>query len=288
MGERWFVQSDGDDDAGTDAATRDGLRAFTVAPPLRGHVCAILRYRETLPAGREVIERVVPDGAVRLVFNFAEAPRVGEEAGLPSEAIGAASQAALVRLRGRMDGLTVTLRAGAAAAVLGLPAGEISGTAVQLEDIWGSSAARLHERLAEAPSDATRVALLQDALLRRLARDGRSPHPAAAQAARLISASGGSRPLREVAASVNLGERRLQQLFHEHLGISPRNWRRLARLHACLRSLHRADPPRWADLAAATGYYDQAHLINEFRALCGVTPGEYLGQAVSGSSNTGG
>jgi AraC-like DNA-binding protein len=34
------------------------------------------------------------------------------------------------------------------------------------------------------------------------------------------------------------------------------------------------DAPRWARLAVAAGYYDQPHLIREFRSLAGLTPGE--------------
>ena len=44
--------------------------------------------------------------------------------------------------------------------------------------------------------------------------------------------------------------------------------------------------PDWADLAIETGFYDQAHLANEFRSLAGLTPGEFWKRAVSGSSKT--
>ncbi|KWT82727.1 MULTISPECIES: helix-turn-helix domain-containing protein [unclassified Variovorax] len=39
-------------------------------------------------------------------------------------------------------------------------------------------------------------------------------------------------------------------------------------------------------MAVDHGYYDQSHLANEFRALCGLTPTEFLGRTVSGSSKT--
>ena len=285
--ERLYVRLDEDPLHGPEAAPPAGsLRAFPVAAALGGHVAHILGYREALPAGQEVLERVLPDGAVRLVFNFGDAPSAGEGAGQPVEAVGAAAAPARVRLRGRIEGLSVTLRPGAAAALLGVPADEVAHTAVHLDELWRGEGAELRERMAAAPDDAARVALLEAALRRRLAAGDGAPHPAALHAAQLIAASGGRRPLREVADAVGLGERRLQQLFRQQVGLSPGAWRRLARLHACLRALRRPAVAGWAELALDGGFYDQAHLANEFKALCGLTPTEFLGRAISHSSKT--
>lgn len=110
-------------------------------------------------------------------------------------------------------------------------------------------------------------------------------HPAAAVQA--IHAGGGQRPLQDVAAVLDVGERRLQQLFRQHVGLSPKSVSRLARLHGLLRALRRSAAPAWAQLAPELGYYDQAHLVNEFRALSGLTPGQFLVRsAVSGSSKS--
>jgi len=286
--ERLYVRLDEDPLHGPEAAVPAGaLRAFPVSAALRPHVAHILCYREALPEGRELLERVLPDGAVRLVFNLGDAPSAGAGEGQPVEAIGASAAPALVRLRGRVEGLSVTLRPGAAAALLGMPAGEIAGTAVHLDQLWRGEGAVLRERMAEAPDDAARVALLDTALRQRLGASDVAAHPAAMRAAQLIAASGGRLSLREVAAAVGVGERRLQQLFQQQVGLSPRAWSRLARLHACLRALRRPAAAGWAELALDGGFYDQAHLANEFRALCGLTPTEFVGRtAISHSSKT--
>ncbi|QGW82822.1 helix-turn-helix domain-containing protein [Variovorax paradoxus] len=291
--ERLYVRLDEDPLHGPEAAMPVGsLQAFPVAAPLRAHVAHILLYREALPDGREVLERVLPDGAVRLVFNLGDAPSAGEGAGQPVEAIGASAAPALVRLRGRVEGLSVTLRPGASAALLGMPAGEIAGTAVHLDQLWRGQGAELRERMAAAPDDSSRVAVLCAMLGQRLARADAALHPAApmaaTRAAQLIAESGGRQSLRDVAAAVGVGERRLQQLFQQQVGLSPRTWGRLARLHACLRALRQPRPcmPGWAELALDGGFYDQSHLVNEFKALSGLTPTEFLGRAISVSSNT--
>ena len=287
MPERLFVRLDEDPLHGPEADIPPGtLRAWPVRESLRSHVAHILLYREVIPSGTEVRERVVPDGAVRLVFNTASAPPAGSEAGRPADVIGASASPVVVRMRGRVEGLSITLRPGAAAALLGLPAGELTGTTVALEDLWPGGGTDLREQLAEAGGDEARVELLQSALHGRLVKGDAAAHRAAAHAARIIAVAGGRARLRDVAEAIGVGERRLQQLFHAHVGLSPRAWSRLARLHACLRRLRRAAPPAWAEVAVDSGFYDQSHLVNEFRALCGLTPTEFLSRSISHSSKT--
>lgn len=284
MSERLFLHLAGDTDFGPETSAPAGtLQAYTPRAALRGHVASILGYCEQF-SGAGVSERVVPDGVIRLAFNFGDAPAVAGVRSLAAEAIGAAAAPVVVQLQGRVDGLSVALRAGAAAALLGVPAAEIAATAVSLEQLWGRGGADLAERLQPA-TPAQRVEWLQDALQQRLAHS-RGDEALAAQAARLVAAAAGRRRLAAIAAELGIGERRLQQLFQTQVGMSPRSYGRLARLHGCLRRLRGETAPDWAALALDCGFYDQSHLVNEFRALCGVTPVDYLGRAASGSSNT--
>jgi AraC-like DNA-binding protein len=288
VAERLYVRLAGDSAHGPESSAPPGtLCAAPVPMPLRRYVSGILAYREDL-SGDEVFERVLPDGAVRLVFNLGEVPSAANPKGNRVEAVGASAAPALVRLSGRMDGVTITLRAGAASALLGIPAGELTESAVHLDALWGGEGVRVLDRLASAPDDQTRVQVLQAALLARLSRHESVVHPAALRAAQLFAESGGQLTVAAVAGVVGVGERRLQQLFHAHVGLAPRAYRRLARLHACLRALRRTPHPGWAQLASEAGYYDQAHLANEFRALSGLSPSAFLEHAVSGSSKKAG
>lgn len=283
MKERLFLRLADDSTCGPEttvpAAT---LRAFPVSAPLRGHVSQVLAYRETLPAGETVTERVLPDGAVRLMFDFADSP-----AGGPAVRVaGASTSPTVLQLSGRMEGLSVALQPGAAAALLGLPAGEIEGQALPLQALWGTEVSTLAAQMAEAGSDAARAALLMAALQRRLARDASLHQQRAHHAARLVAGAQGRLSLRQAAAAVNVGERRLQQLFFEHVGLSFRAWARLSRLHACLRLIRQQAAPAWAEVAVDAGFYDQAHLANEFRALCGLSPTLFLRRGIAQSSKT--
>lgn len=264
------------------------LRELPVRPELRRHIANVLGYREAFAPGDEALERVLPDGALRLVFNLGEAPAVEAAPAARMEVIGASCTPVVVRLHGAVHGLSLTLRVGAAAALLGVPAGELTEATAPLDTLWGAAGAELLERLATADDDEGRAALLQQLLARRVQRADMSACRAARRAVELIRASDGRRSVRELAAELGVGERRLQQLFHAHVGLSPRALSRLARLAGCLRALRACRQPRWAELAQRAGFYDQAHLSNEFRALCGMTPREFIGRRSSGSSKTAG
>lgn len=290
MTERLFLRLDGDLSHGPETTVpADTLRSFAVGAQLGAHVSLILLYRETFADGAEVAERVLPDGAVRLVIHLGDGTPAGPAAGPQgSVAIGAAAAPVLLRWRrSRMHSISVALRPRAASALLGVPAGELQGMTVALDAVWGPCFHALRERMVEQADDEARVALLRLWLEQRLSQSARPANPRAVQAAALLASSAGRMRPGEVAAAVGMGERRLQQIFRAEVGMSPKAWSRLARLHACLRAL-RSGPaaPPWAALAADGGFYDQAHLANEFRALCGLSPTEFLQRGASLSSKT--
>jgi AraC-like DNA-binding protein len=286
MTERLFLRLQEDLTQGPESTAPAGtLRSLPVPAALRQQVAHGLMYRETFADGVEVSERVLPDGAVRLVLDLATPPSAtGEATG--ALIIGASSSAAMVRLQGRMHGLSITLLPGATMALFGLPAGELTGTAVPLRELLREDAAALGERLGAAPHTQARVDVLWSLLLQRLQKRPTTDAAQVARAVSLITASGERARLRDVADAVGVGERRLQQLFHTHVGLSPRTMGRLSRLHHLLRTLRGQPTDGWAALAVDTGFYDQSHLVNEFQSLCGVTPTEFIRHTVSGSSKT--
>lgn len=115
----------------------------------------------------------------------------------------AGRRGAAPRLRGRVEGFSIALRPGAAGAILGVPAGELTERAASLDALWRGGASDLQERIAGVLDDEARVRGNPDAGAR-----------AAARAVRVIAASGGQRSLRDVARELGIGERRLHQLFH--------------------------------------------------------------------------
>lgn len=113
--------------------------------------------------------------------------------------------------------------------------------------------------------------------MRRLAQHGKVPMPGMPAALRRMLLPG-SRRSGDIAAAFGAGEHRLQQLFQAEAGLRPQQLCRLARLRECLRRLRDEPALPWVPFAADCGFCGQTHLVKESRALCGVTPGGYLGR----------
>jgi AraC-like DNA-binding protein len=73
-----------------------------------------------------------------------------------------------------------------------------------------------------------------------------------------------------------VSRRTLQRLFHLYVGVSPKWMLRRFRLKEVAARIESGQTQNWADLAQQLGYYDQAHLIRDFRAIVGHSPTSYL------------
>src|SRR5262249_48960408 len=80
----------------------------------------------------------------------------------------------------------------------------------------------------------------------------------------------------ELSETLGLSTRRFEQIFRHDIGMTPKAYQRLQRFRRALVRIEDATNDGWAAFAQDRGYYDQAHLINEFRAHSGLTPPEYL------------
>ena len=157
--------------------------------------------------------------------------------------------------------------------LLGPAVAEVSGTIVGLDDLLGSDARRLAERIQTAPTSEQRARLLDAFLLDRGAR-GPQPSPEISEAWDLLVRSDGTSTIRAIARHVGWSHKHLITRFKQQVGVTPRLAARLLRLARVWRFID--SEHSWARIAAESGYADQAHLVREFRTFTGTTPGALI------------
>lgn len=67
-----------------------------------------------------------------------------------------------------------------------------------------------------------------------------------------------------------------QRIFHEYIGLNPKEFMRVVRFHKALFILQNDPSMNFTRLTYECGYYDQSHLIREFKQFAGYTPREYM------------
>ena len=168
----------------------------------------------------------------------------------------------------------VHFKPGGAFPFLGLPAGELRDTHVDLETLWGMAAVELRERLCSATTSVRRFHLLEKALLAHLFRPLRH-HDAVSNALHAFAHTDAT-SVREVTKSIGLSHRRFVDVFNIEVGMTPKLFQRVQRFHRALALVRQTAMPHWAQLALNAGYFDQSHLIRDFLSFSGVSPADYL------------
>jgi AraC-like DNA-binding protein len=222
-----------------------------------------------------LLNTILPSTHVSLIINFADAWATGRSlatsAALPRVCVvGPFTQARILRVGRSVDAIGGIVSPTVTPSVFGVPASELVDRIVPLEDLWPrDDVERLFASLLLLERR-HRVSALKDefAIRDRIT----SLEPMAQTAARLIRRHAGGVSIHKMARNQGLTRQQFARRFSASAGLPPKLFARITRFQALVRVLLSTDVARWASMASAIGYYDQAHMINEFRAFAGSSP----------------
>lgn len=227
------------------------------AAALSGRVACLWTRRS--PADSARTYRIVPDGCVDIIWNGSSLYVAGPDTGPIFTALAPGERLTAVRFR-----------PGAAPTALGVPAVELRNARVDLEMLWGGDARRLAQRLADLLDHGSAGGELQSAVSGRF-RDGVDPVASAVADAAAVRPYQRERlSVGALARAVGYSERQLRRRCLEAFGYGPATLRRILRFQRAVSLARSGRFGSHAELAAALGYTDEAHLAREVRNLAGV------------------
>lgn len=255
------------------AVMPNASRRQTVRAELRELVASIALAE---PGGRDVV--ALPGPRIQLLIR----ERTEATGGLGAYVVGAHS---VTRRKPAPQTATLVVRfaPGCAATFVSLPLSTLADRIVPLEDVWREGAQPLIEALSSQPDTEGRVRILQDALLAHMQHTAPEEHrvrAAARRACALLTHSDGA-SVATVASRLGVSQRHLRRMVRGATGLSPIRLLRALRLRRAVALASAPETRGWAWIAVAAGYYDQAHMIHEFRDLAGATPPTLLAELAS-------
>jgi AraC-like DNA-binding protein len=223
-------------------------------------------------------ERILPDGCVEIILSFAdrfaEIGQSSEEKLQPSHfLVGQMTRPVIIKPTGLVRLIGIRFHPGGTLPFVRVPMHEVTDQIIEL----GSIAADLEREFIDAAdSDVSlqmKIAAIERMLARRLRSSGHDSR-LVELTARIIRTAGRV-PVDTLAAEAGISNRQLRRRFLKEVGVGPKLLCRLLRFQQVFSAVDQ-NVAEWAGVAFECGYYDQAHLINDFRQFAQQTPAVLL------------
>jgi AraC-like DNA-binding protein len=143
-----------------------------------------------------------------------------------------------------------------------------SDVKIDLGDVFGRQEVALLEGVvAEVRTSVERMAAVAQFLCDHMY--ARKADPVLSRAAARLRSDPSTR-VHQLAADLDVSERHLLRVFRSAFGVTPKQFARCARIEKAVAERTRGST--WADIACGCGFADQAHMINDFNAVLGISP----------------
>jgi AraC-like DNA-binding protein len=223
-----------------------------------------------------LLNTILPGMGVSLVVNFGDLWATGRSLAASAliprvSVIGPCTQPRMLRVGRSVHAIGAALPTALTPDVLDVPPAALVDRIVPLHELWSDDEADCLLASLAALDRRRAASSLKDALLARLTHASRR-EIAADTAARIITSRAGNVSIADLARRQGLSRHQFARRFTAATGVAPKLFARIARFQALVPAPLATDVSQWASLSPGLGFYDQAHMINEFRTLAGAPP----------------
>lgn len=226
-------------------------------------------------------EKLIPGGRVELIFNFAEPLHwlIDDlSPGYPVIAphfMGQRDRIYYCRPSGPSSLLGIRFRTGGPARLIKASLSQLLNKMIPAEDILGPIVLEWEARLLQHHDDLTRISLLDQLLIQKLATASISDNPVLHHALGFIRQNDDPSPIATFCKNSGWSYKKLERAFLQEIGYTPKAWHRLVRFNKALRYIDTAKNQSLTKIGYHCGYYDQSHFIKDFCRYAGASPGKF-------------
>lgn len=192
----------------------------------------------------------------------------------PIEVWGQILKPLVFRVSGPSRVFGIRFHPSAAAFFLNDDVSSLNDRVYELTGIVGSSVVDLHSRLQEASSDAQRIGMVNNYLLKKIS--GQTNVLDRIDLVRRVMDEMTRKDffdnIENVAERYGITSRYLQKVFVRQTGLTPKLYSKINRFQNSLILLGQENESL-TSVAYSSGYFDQSHFIREFKSFTGITPG---------------
>lgn len=223
--------------------------------------------------------KILPDGTTSIIFNIGSPISVldnhGEYADLSNNLIiGAHKKYYLVKESAETHLIGIKFKQGGAYHFLKLPMMDFSDKIINLHDVLNGESERLRECLVEATGEEQISILLNQYFLKKVDIKSKSSDIVDFVIDQ-VKVSDSRTSIKELCEIANVSNKHLISLFNQKVGLSPKYIHRLNKFIKVIEIMQKKNQISWPEIALDCQYYDQSHLINDFKGFSGLSPKNY-------------
>ena len=161
--------------------------------------------------------------------------------------------------------------------LLGIPATEFQDSIIPVEEVFDYKACVLQEKLHQQNNNEVRIELLNHFFRGLINNKLVSNQSIINNSLDFILTNKGDFSVKQLVQHTGYTERHLERKFNECIGLNPKKFGNVIRLHHFLKLLkNKSDATNLTAICYDAGFSDQSHLIKDFRKHTGISPREYL------------
>jgi len=175
-----------------------------------------------------------------------------------------------VQMKNKTGFISVCFYPSTAYLFFGLPMAEIADSLTDLYHLWGADMWKMEEEIERTTACEQKVDIIQQYLLYQL--KGKRSDATFEYCVQQINRTQSVLTVSALAEKAGLSQRQLSRKFNHCLGLSTKEYINIHRFINSLANLKKHPDSNLTDIAYASGYYDQAHFIHDYKAFAGLTP----------------
>lgn len=174
--------------------------------------------------------------------------------------------------------LIVAFKKGKAHQFYRFPMSELANLVVDADIVFGEKMHELREKLLNTPSIPQMFLLVEHFLLQQAGDSlhANTPSKCIEYAVSNIMNQPNIMGFQQFSSQIGYSQKHFIDLFKKHVGVPPKQFLKIMRFQKVVQEIESNKSIQWSNVAMESGFYDQAHLISDFKDFSGFTPSEYI------------
>ncbi len=233
-----------------------------------------------VPTGKEHIQRIVPNGLFELIFYLDNKPQASDPQKTISDNIIITGQLKSyhdLKVTGNLSLFAIYFLPHGLSMFLDLPIKELFNHSVPLKLIIKDKVNQLEDDLSSAGTFKQKIVIAENFIISQIQKNEKKyNYDRIRYVINLINQSKGVLKIEDLASKSFLSRKQFERIFSDFIGISPKQFLKIVRFQNAIYEKSKKAELNLTEIAHKCDYFDQSHMINDFKTLSGITPKNYF------------